>query len=146
MSIMNLKIKRTCTAAIIPTYAKPGDAGMDMTCTDHPYMDDNGLMVYNTGLCFEIPVGHVGLLFPRSSITKYDLELANAVGVIDSGYRGELSFKFRLQKPLLLAKMYKKGDRIGQIVIIPIPMVQFIEVDELTTSERGTNGYGSSGA
>ena len=82
---MNVKIKRVHADAIVPTYAKPGDAGMDLTCVKIIYNAEDGCITYDTGIQMEIPEGHVGLLFPRSSISKKDLILTNHVGVIDSG-------------------------------------------------------------
>ena len=79
----------------------------------------------------EIPEGFVGLVFPRSSIRKYDLTLSNSVGVIDSGYRGELQATFKKTNGLD-SLAYKVGDRIAQIMIIPYPPIQFVEVDELS--------------
>jgi dUTP pyrophosphatase len=91
---MEVKVKKLSENAVIPTYGKPGDAGMDLTAITR-HFDEEGNVVYGTGLCFEIPEGHVGLIFPRSSNAKKDLVLSNSVGVIDSGYRGEVSFKFK---------------------------------------------------
>ena len=140
---MKVKIKKLHPNAVIPSYAKDGDAGMDLTAVSIAY-DKNGNVVYGTGLAFEIPDGYVGLLFPRSSNTKKDLVLMNSVGVLDSGYRGEVTFKFRpLKKPSI---GYEKGDRIGQIIIMPYPYIEFEEADELSKTERGANGYGSTGA
>jgi dUTP pyrophosphatase len=156
---MEVKIKKLHENAVIPTYAKNGDAGMDLTATSKSY-DDHGNVVYGTGLAFEIPEGYVGLLFPRSSNTKKDLILGNSVGVLDSGYRGEVAFKF---KPLARIEEctddsihindwyddkehYEIGERIGQIIILPYPKIEFFEVDELEDSERGDGGFGSSGA
>ena len=93
---MKVKIKKIHKNAVIPTYAKDGDAGMDLTATSKSY-DKHGNVVYGTGLAFEIPKGFVGLLFPRSSNAKKDLLLSNSVGVLDSGYRGEVMFKFKKQ-------------------------------------------------
>ena len=96
----------------------------------------------------EIPEGYVGLIFPRSSIFKTDLRLSNCVGVVDSGYRGEIKFVFDLAAgPIIdLATCYKPGDRIGQLVIMPYPYIEPEEVIELTNSERGVLGFGSTGA
>lgn len=91
---MEVKVKRLSENAVIPTYGKPGDAGMDLTATSRIF-DADGNVVYGTDLAFEIPEGFVGLLFPRSSNAKKDLVLTNSVGVIDSGYRGEVAFKFK---------------------------------------------------
>lgn len=140
---MKVKIKKLHPDAVIPTYAKPGDAGMDLTATSLSG-DEYGNYVYGTGLAFEIPDGYVGLLFPRSSNSKKDMVLMNSVGVLDSGFRGEVTFKYRPLKPVNLS--YAIGDRIGQIIIMPYPQIEFEETDELSETERGAGGYGSSGA
>lgn len=141
---MEVKIKKLVETAITPKYAKDGDAGMDFTATSKWYDDDNNVC-YGTGIAMEIPKGYVGLVFPRSSNAKQDLILSNSVGVIDSGYRGEITFKFKLVEDRHLAKDYNVGDRVGQIIIMPYPIIEFVEVEELTKTERGDGGYGSSG-
>lgn len=158
---MKVKIKKLNENAVIPTYAKEGDAGLDLTATSKSF-DEYGNVVYGTGLAFEIPKGYVGLLFPRSSNAKTDLFLTNSVGVLDSGYRGEVMFKFkssiRAYNPLkfwwniIVTKdnektldLYNVGDRVGQLVIVKHPYIEFEEVDELTETERGDGGYGSTG-
>lgn len=151
---MKVNVKKLDSNAVLPTYAKHGDAGMDLTATSKSY-DEHGNVVYGTSLAFEIPTGYVGLLFPRSSNTKKDLILGNSVGVIDSGYRGEVVFKFKtidtqyLQDGKLtflkrdFMKEYNVGDRIGQIIIMPYPQIEFNLVDELSTTDRGVGGFGS---
>lgn len=141
--MMKVKIKRLSDKAVIPQYAKEGDAGMDLVATSKSY-DENGNVVYGTDLAFEIPKGYVGLLFPRSSNAKMDLLLSNSVGVLDSGYRGEVLFKFK-DLHIGLGSFYSIGDRIGQLIIIPYPTIEFEEVEELSESERGNGGYGSTG-
>lgn len=138
---MEVKIKKLTPNAVIPRYAKAGDAGMDLTATRMWFEDNN--VCYGTGLAFEIPEGYVGLLFPRSSNAKKDLLLSNSVGVLDSGYRGEVTFKFRQTSGI--ATVYEVGDRIGQIIILPYTAIEFKEVEELSETERGDGGYGSSG-
>lgn len=136
-----VKIKKLVPEAVVPSYAKSGDAGMDLTCTSvghSPY----GQLVCSTGIAMEIPVGYVGLIYPRSSIFKTGLVLSNHVGVIDSGYRGEIKFIFNRSSNSL---DYKLGDRIGQIIIMPYPTITFQEVTELNESVRGDGGFGSSG-
>jgi dUTP pyrophosphatase len=143
---MPVKIKRFHTDAVVPAYAKPGDAGLDLTAIDDGknISNKNGFMrQYRTGVGVSIPEGYVGLLFPRSSIYKHGLSLTNCVGVIDSGYRGEILFNFRIESQY--SKMYQKGDRIGQMIIMPYPLVEFQEVEELDETERGDGGFGSSG-
>ena len=139
---MKVKIKKLHEDAVIPSYAKPGDAGVDLYSVKVE-RDKNKNAVHYTGLAIEIPEGHVGLLFPRSSISKTSCSLRNAVGVIDSGYRGEVMLKFACSSNL---DCYKVGDRVGQLIIMPYPQVQFEEVEELSDSDRGEGGFGSTGA
>jgi len=145
---MIVKIKKLHKDAVIPKYAKNGDAGMDLTCVDYT-QDDYGNIVYHTGIAIEIPKNHVGLLFPRSSISKYTLQLTNSVGVIDSGYRGEVIFKFKpvekFLKSILSTPAYDIGNKIGQLIIIPYPQIEFEEVEELSETDRSNTGFGSSG-
>jgi dUTP pyrophosphatase len=150
---MKVRIKKVHPDAVIPRYAKDGDAGLDLTATSMSY-DEFGNICYGTGLAFEIPKGYVGLIFPRSSICKEQLLLSNSVGVIDSGYRGEVSFKFKPSLALdslqcvtdrKLYGVYKVGERVGQMIIMPYPSIEFEEVDDLSETERGDGGYGSSG-
>jgi dUTP pyrophosphatase len=141
---MQVRVKKLHKDAVIPAYSKPGDAGMDITAVSME-KDDNGNVVYKTGLAVEIPKGYVGLLFPRSSNSKTDLYLTNHVGVIDSGYRGEIMFKFRPNPSLINAKIYHPGERVGQLIIIPYPQVTLVESAELSDTERGESGFGSTG-
>ncbi len=147
---MEVKIKRLVEDAVIPVYAHATDAGLDLVATSYEYKDDIRCHVYGTGLAFEIPEGYVGLLFPRSSNRKTDAYLTNHVGVIDSGYRGEVMFSFKnrdrddISIPQL-TKPYNIGDRIGQLIIISYPKIKLLETDKLSETERGTNGHGSTG-
>ena len=138
--MLQVAIKKLHPSAIIPSYAKPGDAGLDLTAV-RIISNDSNQVTYGTGLALEIPVDYVGLIFPRSSIRKYELALTNSVGVIDSGYRGEIQFTFHNSS----STIYDIGDRIGQLVIIPYPQVQLVEETNLSETERGENGFGSSG-
>ena len=138
---LKVKIKKLHKDAVIPKYAKPGDAGMDLTATNC-YHDSSGHYSYSTGIAVEIPKGYVGLVFPRSSIYKTNMWLSNSVGVIDSGYRGEIMVKFYYKKHGEM-NPYKIGDRVAQLLIIPYPQIEFEEVDKLSETERGTGGYGS---
>ena len=142
---MKVKIKKLHPDAVIPAYAKTGDAGMDLTAVTFD-VDEFGNLCYGTGLAFEIPEGYVGLVFPRSSNHKKGVILTNCVGVIDSGYRGEVSFKFKEIALGNFSKVaYKVGDRIGQIIIMPYPQIEFEEVEQLSQTERGNKGFGSTG-
>ena len=141
---MEIRIKRLSETAQMPTRAHATDAGYDLYA-DSVGVDRCGNHVYGTGVAMEIPEGHVGLVFPRSSIARTQLFLTNSVGIIDSGYRGEIMFKFKTALQTVPLPTYNVGERIGQIIIIPFPSVTFVEADELSDSERGEGGYGSSG-
>lgn len=146
--IVDIKVKKLVPEAVIPFYAKPGDAGMDITCVGYHYDKDNDCYMYHTGLAFELPAGYVMLILPRSSNRKTDYYLCNHVGVLDSGYRGELMFAYKKRddnRETYNKPPYQVGDRIGQIIILPYPIVQMIESDSLEESERGTGGFGSTG-
>jgi dUTP pyrophosphatase len=140
---MKVKIKKLNKNAVIPSYAKSGDAGMDLVATEI-LSNTTFDITYGLGIALEIPEGFVGLVFPRSSIRKYELTLSNSVGVIDSGYRGELQATFKKTNGLD-SLSYKVGDRVAQIIIIPHPTIEFEEVNELTNTERGEGGFGSTG-
>ena len=140
---MKIRFKKLSASAVVPRKAHASDAGFDLTCTRFE-VTNGELFTYHTDIAVEIPDGHVGLLFPRSSIYKQDLFLTNSVGVVDSGYRGEVMFKFKAVCQDV-KQHYHVGDRIGQLIIIPYPDVEFVEADELSDSERGVCGYGSSG-
>lgn len=172
---MNVGVKKLRKDAVIPSYAHETDCGMDLTAVSKTF-DEYGNVVYGFGLAFEIPEGYAGFIFPRSSNHKSGLLLTNSVGVIDAGFRGEVTAKFasrtKLSRPanfweklkLLFGSNpegrnmavttnevwnkdinYNIGDRVAQIVILPYPKVEFVEVDELSATERGTGGYGSTG-
>jgi len=138
-----VKVKKLSDNAVIPSYSKVGDAGMDLTITRE--IENTTFDVsYGFGISIEIPKNFVGLIFPRSSVRNQDLMLSNCVGVIDSGYRGELQATFKKTNGLDSIK-YKVGDRGAQIVILPYPQVKMVESDELSDTERGTSGFGSTG-
>lgn len=140
---MKVKIKRLSPDAKIPKYAKPGDAGMDITAISK---SENDLYIeYGTGLSLEIPEGYVGLIFPRSSLSNYHLILTNHVGVVDSQYRGEVKFRFKRTSDHGYAKTYEVGERVGQLIILPYPAIEFEESEELEETQRGASGFGSSG-
>jgi dUTP pyrophosphatase len=140
---MLVKIKKLNPDATIPSYAKIGDAGMDLTAISVNYGPDGLYTEYGTGLALEIPSGHAGFIFPRSSASKTSQIQANCVGVIDSGYRGEI--KIRLKDIGDQEFTYQVGDRVAQLIIMPVPDVKFEEVDELGVTDRGDGGFGSTG-
>lgn len=165
-----VRFKKLDPRAKAPVQAHPTDAGFDLQAVSFT-MDECGNFVYGTGLALEIPEGYVGLLFPRSSISKTDMALTNCVGVIDSGYRGEVMFKFKSsvrsltlwsliraqfskrflhREPKSLTvfssgRYYRVGERIGQLLVVRLPVVTMKESDNLDKSDRGEGGFGSTG-
>jgi dUTP pyrophosphatase len=137
---MKINIKRLHENATIPFYAKESDAGMDLVITDIKGETEWDIS-YGFGISMEIPDGFMGLVFPRSSIRKTDLILSNSVGVIDAGYRGEIQATFKKTG----GAVYKIGDRGAQLIIIPHPIIEWDEVNELNNTERGEGGFGSTG-
>jgi len=137
--MLKIRIKRLKKEAVIPKCALEGDAGMDIVAITKKETEKE--VEYGTGLSFEIPENYVCLIFPRSSVSNKDLILANCVGVLDSGYRGELRLKFKK----IGKESYNIGDKIGQIMILPFPKIFFEEVKGLSSSVRGKGGFGSTG-
>ena len=143
-----LQFKRLHPDAVIPSRAHTTDAGFDLTAVEsdcYPLEGDGAIkwiITYKTGIAVAIPFGFVGLLVPRSSVTKTGLSLTNCCGIIDSGYRGELIVNF--YDLCQTSKIYSKGDRVGQLIIVPI-LTAAEEVDILPESDRGLNGFGSTG-
>lgn len=142
---MELKFKKLTDKAVLPTKAHKSDAGLDLTATEiTTTVNECGqlMIVYHTGLAVEIPEGYVGLLFSRSSIYKKSLQQTNAVGVIDSGYRGELMVVFKSTTDVV-PSVYKEGDRFAQLVIVPNPEIEIVEASSLSDSDRSVGGFGS---
>jgi dUTP pyrophosphatase len=143
---MKVRIKKLHPDAVIPKYAKNSDAGLDLVATSI-ISDTSTQITFGLGVALEIPEGFVGLVFPRSSIRNTDLTLSNSVGVIDSGYRGELQATFNKKGVSKIdgGYIYMVGDRVAQIIIVPYPPIEFEEADELNNTERGEGGFGSTG-
>lgn len=140
---MVVKFKKLVENAKDPVRANTTDAGWDLTATNYEHDPENQVTTYHTGIAVAIPEGYVGLLFPRSSIYKQNAMFSNSVGVIDAGYRGEIKLKLReYDKNHTIS--YVVGDRVGQLIIMPIADVFWSETKELPPSERGEGGYGSS--
>lgn len=143
---VEIRFKKLSEKAVVPKYAHQHDGAMDLTATS---MKENfsaidnklGYIEYGTDLALEIPPGYVGLIFPRSSVSNTSMSLANAVGVVDSGYLGEIKIRMRYG-----AFNYKAGDRVAQLMIIERPCVTLVEVDDFEYTERGAGGFGSTGA
>ena len=160
---MKVLIKKLSPDAVLPEYKhvdiyhNPNDMGMDITCISYEYDTKYDRFLYHTGLAFKLLQGYGMLIFPRSSNTKTEAYLANSVGILDSTYTGELIFAYKLRTPfdqlfptgdreLNILEMtnelapYKIGDKIGQIVILPYPSIEFVEVDNLPETDRGADG------
>ena len=143
---MELKFKKLSDKAIMPVRAHKGDAGLDLTVSGISTEVNEGgevLIIYHTDLAVEIPEGYVGLLFRRSSIAKKNLTMCNAVGVIDSDYRGEI--KVALHNDGEVSRVVTPAEKIAQLVVVPFLSVSFNEVSELSDTVRGEGGFGSTG-
>jgi dUTP pyrophosphatase len=141
---LTVKFRKLVPEAVTPQYAQYGDAGMDLTATSFRVSDT--FMEFGTGIAVQIPYGYVGLLFPRSSITKsaQGVSLKNSVGVIDSNYRGEILVRFELPySGHTVGNIPVVGDKVAQLLVIPYPTVHMEEVQELSDSNRGQGGFGS---
>jgi len=166
---MKVKFKKLHKNAKLPSYAKEGDAGLDLYPVDVPILTEK-YVEYKFGFSMEIPEGFAGFIFPRSSISKTDLELSNSVGIIDSGYRGEVMARFNfnqfslkflnkfninihgasyynqekiIEKFMNELSYFEPGKAILQLVILPIPKIEPTWVDELSDTSRGSGGFGS---
>lgn len=128
----------------IPKKAHSIDAGFDVKARTEFVIPPKETVMIPTGVCVEIPVGMVGLLFPRSSISKTPLRMCNSVGVIDSGFTGEIKVPFQNTHHNLMVRV-NQYDKIAQLVIVPLADVSIEIVDELEESERGNGGFGSTG-
>lgn len=145
---MEIKFKKLDPRAVAPVRAHNTDAGFDLTATRiTTELNECGqiILVYHTDLAFEIPEGYMALLVPRSSIFKKSLAFTNCAGVIDAGYRGEVMGKFRTTTDVVPA-VFKEGERFAQLLILPVIDAHMVESDTLSESERGENGYGSTGS
>ena len=145
--MIDVKVKKLVSTAVIPFYSKDGDMGMDVVATSIEFDAKIDCYIYHTGLSFEVPKGYGMFLFPRSSNRKKDVYLPNSVGILDSGYRGELLFSYKNRDastyPYGVTPPYNVGDKVGQLVIMPYPQINFVETDKLSNSERGEGGFGS---
>ena len=145
---MKLKVKKLTPEARLPVYSTLGAACFDVYAIDvhSPVLlsKNDRTHIFRTGLAFEVPEGHVMLAFSRSGQGfKFDTRLANCVGVIDEDYRGELMVKLTYDGEVYVD--VQNGDRIAQCMVIPVTQCGFEEVEELSTTIRGTNGSGSTG-
>lgn len=141
---MDVKIKKLCSEAVIPTYQTDGSAGADLYSIEGAVIEAGQTKIIKTGLAMEIPLGFVGLIYARSGLaSKRGLAPANKVGVIDSDYRGEIMVALYNQSSQ--TQSIDKGERIAQFVIAPAYQADFEVVDEITDTDRGQGGFGSTG-
>lgn len=131
--------------SVLPSRANPGDAGLDLRASEAAHLGPGERWSVGTGVAVEIPDGHAGLVLPRSGLAReHGIALVNSPGLIDSGYRGEIRVLLLNTDPAEVYRV-KPGDRIAQLLITPIVSAEPVEAPELTGSERGTGGFGSSG-
>lgn len=140
---MQVKIKLLNNLAKIPTFATLGDAGADLVATDKLYDPNNHVVTFKLGIASEIPPGYEVQLRPRSSVYKTGLIPCAGLGTIDAGYRGEWMFKFYVINPG--SETYNIGDRVCQAVLCKLPDVEYVTVEELGDSDRGSGGFGHTG-
>jgi dUTP pyrophosphatase len=145
MPQLNVLIKRVDPSVPLPTYAKGGDAGADLTTTKDFTLAPGERALIPTGISIALPDGYVALVHPRSGLAiKHGVTLVNTPGTIDAGYRGEIACIMINHDPKDSIS-FAKGDRIAQLVIQRVERVSFIEVEELPGSGRGSGGFGSTG-
>lgn len=142
---MNLPIKRLRPDAVVPERAYAGDAGLDLAACDRVELAPGERALVGTGLAVAIPEGHAGFVQPRSGLAaKHGITIVNTPGLIDAGYRGELKVAL-LNTDARTAFVVEPGMRIAQLVVLALPPIAPVEVDELPASDRGAGGFGSSG-
>ncbi|MEX0620114.1 MAG: dUTP diphosphatase [Solirubrobacterales bacterium] len=142
---MELKFRILNEAATLPSRAHDGDAGLDLHSAQTAHIGPRERWQISTGLAVEIPAGHAGLVISRSGLARrYGISLVNAPGLIDAGYRGEIGVLLLNNDPAEVFRV-EPGDRIAQLVVVPISSLEPVSVEELTDSHRGEGGFGSSG-
>lgn len=141
-----LAVRRLDAGLPLPSYARPGDAGLDLYARESVTLKPGARALVPTGVAIALPDGHVGLVHPRSGLAaRHGVTLVNAPGTIDAGYRGEIKVILAntdLHEPVIL----ERGSRIAQLLVQRVEHVQVVEVDTLPTSVRGAGGFGSTGA
>lgn len=141
---MTIKVKRLHPDAVLPTRGSEYAAGYDLTAVSIEHNPETSTYDASFGIAMEIPEGHAGFIFPRSSVKKTGFSLTNCVGVIDSDYRGEIKASF--YDITYDGPGYSNGERCAQIIILPVPAVEYEETtDALTETARGAGGFGSTG-
>jgi dUTP pyrophosphatase len=144
--LIELPIQRLRSDAVVPDRAYAGDAGLDLAACERVELGPGERALVGTGLAVAIPEGYAGFVQPRSGLaTRHGLTIVNSPGLVDSGYRGELRVVL-LNTDARESFVVEPGMRIAQLVVLPIPELELVEVDELPASERGVRGFGSSAA
>jgi dUTP pyrophosphatase len=143
---VQLEIKRLDPGLPLPRYQHPGDAGLDLHAGEDTVIQPGGRAVVGTGVAVAIPPGYVGLTAPRSGLAaRSGLSTVNAPGVIDAGYRGEIKLILVNLDPAEPLDI-RRGERVAQLLIVPVQTVDVVERDELPGSDRGASGLGSTGS
>lgn len=138
-------LTRVDTSVPVPAYAHPGDAGVDLSCTDDVVLAPGERAVVGTGVAVALPPGYAGFVHPRSGLAaRAGLSVVNTPGTVDSGYRGEIRVCLINHDPRAELRL-RRGDRIAQLVVQRVERARFVEVATLPPSPRGTGGYGSTG-
>lgn len=141
---LRLRVERRHPAAVLPGYAHPGDAGLDLVTVADVHLDPGERTAVPTGLAIAVPDGWVGLVHPRSGLSRrHGLTVANAPGTIDAGYRGEV--QVLLVNLGAEAVTLAVGDRVAQLLLQRVGRAEVVEVDHLDDTARGAGGFGSSG-
>ncbi len=142
---MDLRVAKLKENAVLPSRAHEGDAGLDLYACEEAHIGPGERWGVGTGVAVEIPAGHAGLVLPRSGLARdHGISLVNAPGLIDAGYRGELRVLLLNNDPAEIFRI-SAGDRIAQLVLVPIVVAEPLEAAELADSVRGAGGFGSSG-
>lgn len=142
--MIDLPIVRLHDAAMLPERAYSGDAGLDLATCERVELGPGERAVVPTGLAVAIPEGYAGFVQPRSGLAaRHGISVVNSPGLIDCGYRGEIRVVL-LNTDSETTFVAEPGDRIAQLVVLPVPELELVEVDELPTTERGVRGFGSS--
>jgi dUTP pyrophosphatase len=142
---VRLEIKKVRDSAVVPARAYAGDAGMDLAACERVELAPGARALVPTGLAVAIPDGYAGYVQPRSGLAaKHGISIVNTPGLVDSGYRGELLVNL-VNHDEQQSFVVEPGMRIAQLVILQVPPVELVEVDELPASDRGADGFGSSG-
>ncbi len=143
---MNLRVRRLDQRAVLPSRAHPGDAGLDLCALEDATLGPGERASISTGIALEIPDGHAGLVLPRSGLAlRHGIALVNAPGLIDAGYRGEVRVLL-LNTDRVASFEISAGDRIAQLLVVRAELATVVEAGELSGSERGVAGFGSSGS